>query len=145
MRRVFRVVVVEDNKLHRAFLHDALSALPYCAYDILQDGGEAMEYFKKALDKHPDLRPNLVFLDLYTPHTSGLEILQFVKDNPELRHIPIIIFSASTDEEDIRKAYHLQANCYIYKPSEASQFAPLLKEICEFWADIATIPYREEV
>src|SRR5690349_4672645 len=101
MRRVFRVVVVEDNKLHRAFLHDALCELSYCAYDILEDGNQAMDHLRKTLSKHLDLRPNLIFLDLYTPGTSGMEILKFLKNNAELRHIPVIVFSASTDDEDI--------------------------------------------
>jgi two-component system response regulator len=84
--------------------------------------------------------PNLVLLDLNLPRRSGLEVLRMIKTSVVLRHIPVIIFTSSQAEDDIRRAYDLHANCYITKPIDLEQFSRSMKSIEDFWLSVVKLP-----
>ena len=87
-------------------------------------------------------RPDLVLLDLNLPKMNGREVLAEIKEDPELRRIPVVILTVSQAEQDIVKSYNLHANCYITKPVDLDQFLEVVKSIENFWLTIVKLPPR---
>lgn len=102
---------------------------------VAKDGIDVMSYLKK------DLRiPDLILLDLNMPKKSGHEVLQEIKSDDALKHIPVIVMTISKTEEDILKSYNLHANAYIVKPVELNQFINAVKSIENFWLTVVRLP-----
>lgn len=87
--------------------------------------------------------PDLVFLDLNMPLKDGMETLKEIKDHPELRAIPILIFSTSDDREQIHLCYQLGANSYITKPMSFEELIKAVKCLAEYWFSVAQLPASE--
>lgn len=85
-------------------------------------------------------RPDLILLDLNLPKKDGRELLAEIKNDPNLKRIPVVILTISKAEEDIIKTYNLHANCYITKPLDLEQFMRVIKSIEEFWLTIVVLP-----
>ena len=81
------------------------------------DGVEALEFLRRQGPYADVPRPDLILLDVNMPRMDGLEALSEIKEDPELRHIPVVILTTSEGERDIDRAYHSHANCFISKPS----------------------------
>jgi two-component system, chemotaxis family, response regulator Rcp1 len=97
-----------------------------------QAGGEAF------------VHPDLILLDLNLPRKHGYEVLARVKEDPELKRIPVVILTSSKAEEDILKTYDLHANCYITKPVNLEQFCAVMKSIESFWLVVVKLPNRQQ-
>ena len=106
------------------------------------DGEEAMNFLRRqgAYSKVP--RPDLVLLDLNLPKKNGREVLGEIKDDPDLKRIPVVILTVSEAEQDIIKSYNLHANCYITKPVNLEQFIQVVRSIEDFWLSIVMLPPR---
>ncbi|WP_245859733.1 response regulator [Methanosarcina spelaei] len=87
-------------------------------------------------------RPDIIILDLNLPKKDGREVLQEVKQDENLRNIPIVVLTTSTAEEDILKSYNLHANAYITKPVDFDQFIKVIKSIAKFWFETAELPSK---
>ena len=85
-------------------------------------------------------RPDLILLDLNLPQKSGHEVLAEIKQDPDLRRIPVVIMTASDDEKDILEAYNLHANCYVTKPVDLDQFIGVVRSIEDFWLTVVKLP-----
>ena len=81
-------------------------------------------------------RPDLILLDLNLPKLNGLEVLEFLKKDANLKTIPIVIFSTLASDETKNKAYALYANSFVLKPSELSKFRAVIKGIVVYWSQI---------
>jgi two-component system, chemotaxis family, response regulator Rcp1 len=137
------ILLVEDNpgdvRLIREALKDAKVAnTPH----VVEDGMAAMDflYRRGAYGKAP--RPALILLDLNLPKKNGREVLAEIKQNAQLKAIPVVILTTSQAEEDVLRAYSLHANCYITKPDDFTQFTKILRTIEEFWLTIVTLPLK---
>lgn len=86
--------------------------------------------------------PDLILLDLNLPRKSGREVLEEIKEDPELKRIPVVILTVSEAEQDIIKSYNLHANCYITKPVNLEQFIEVVKSIEDFWLTVVMLPPR---
>jgi len=86
--------------------------------------------------------PDLILLDLHLPDLGGLAVLEAVKGDPDLRHIPVIVLSSSRDPADVARAYQAGVNCYLAKPLELTEFVSLLRIIDDFWLHRVTLPPR---
>jgi chemotaxis family two-component system response regulator Rcp1 len=106
----------------------------------VRDGVEAMDYLRKKGKYNKAARPDLILLDLNMPRKDGREVLAEIKEDPDLRCIPVVILTVSKAEEDIIKAYNLHANCYIQKPVDLEQFLTVVKSIEDFWLTIVQLP-----
>jgi two-component system, chemotaxis family, response regulator Rcp1 len=104
------------------------------------DGVEALAFLRKTGTHSAAPRPDLILLDLNLPRMDGREVLTLIKEDEELRTIPIIILTTSEAEIDIVKSYQLKANCYLSKPVELEAFYGLVKKINEFWLTTAKLP-----
>jgi two-component system response regulator len=108
--------------------------------NVVEDGMEAMAFLRRE-GKYADVpRPDLVLLDLNLPKKDGREVLEEIKTDDELKRIPVVVLTTSQAEEDILRAYGLNANCYITKPVDLDQFVKVVNSIEEFWLSIVKLP-----
>jgi CheY-like chemotaxis protein len=105
----------------------------------VEDGVEAMAFLRRE-GKHAEApRPDLILLDLNLPLKSGHEVLREVKQDPDLRRIPVVIMTSSDDEKDILAAYNSHVNCYVTKPVDLDQFIGVVKSIEHFWFSVVKL------
>lgn len=102
------------------------SRAPGAHVDLVESGGAALPYFKAA---SPDELPDVVILDLGLPDISGFEVLEWISERRELKDLPVLVFSTSTDPKAVERAYALGARLYREKPAD---FAVLVDEVREF-------------
>lgn len=108
--------------------------------NVAQDGDEALAFLRQEGPHAGTPRPDLILLDLNLPKRSGREILEDIKNDPSLRSIPVVVLTTSEADEDILRAYHLQAACYITKPVSLDRFMKVVQAIDEFWLSIVKLP-----
>jgi CheY-like chemotaxis protein len=106
------------------------------------DGVEASAFLhrKGAYASRP--RPDLIILDLNLPKRDGRDLLKEIKEDEELKRIPVVILTTSAAEEDILRSYSLHANCYVTKPLGLDQFLQVVRSIETFWFTIVQLPLR---
>ena len=85
-------------------------------------------------------RAILILLDLNLPKKTGVEVLNEIKGNPDLKTIPVVILTCSKNEDDIWETYKKRANCYITKPVDFNKFIKVIKSLNNFWLDIVKLP-----
>ena len=106
----------------------------------IMDGLEAMEFlFNQGKFVHAP-RPDLILLDLGLPGKDGREVLAEIKADYELKHIPIVVVTASTDESDRVRSELLHVDGYIVKPIDLHRFLRLVKQLNQFWLDDVILP-----
>jgi two-component system, chemotaxis family, response regulator Rcp1 len=131
-----RILLVEDNagdvRLTREALREAEVAVDLVA---VPDGDQALEFLRGE-----GARPDLILLDLNLPRKNGLEVLEEIKGDPELRHTPVIMLTTSSSARDIAACYDRGVNCYVVKPLELDDFTRLVQEINRFWFEVARLP-----
>ena len=84
--------------------------------------------------------PDLILLDLRLPDSTGLELLEAIRSDARLQHIPVVILTSSDDERDVVDAYRAAANCYASKPLDMAEFTGLVRSLAEFWFEVVRIP-----
>lgn len=87
--------------------------------------------------------PHLVLLDINMPQLDGVQTLELLKANPNLAHLPVLIYTTSRSEEDIRRVYSLGASAYIVKPLSFGEIQEKFKRVIEFWGAVSEIPIQE--
>jgi CheY-like chemotaxis protein len=141
MGEVVDILLVEDNEGDARLAKEAMrdSKIRNTLHHVL-DGEEAMAFLRKQ-GKHSNApRPDLILLDLNLPKKDGRQVLAEIKDDEELKRIPVVILTVSSAEEDVLKAYNLHANCYITKPIDLSQFMKVVRSVEDFWLTIVKLP-----
>jgi CheY-like chemotaxis protein len=135
------ILLIEDNPADIRLTMEAFQELKVPNHvHVVMDGVEAMAYLRHE-GKHQDAPlPDLILLDLNLPLKNGREILEEVKNDDHLRHIPVVVLTTSRAEEDVLQAYQLHVNCYLTKPSDLDQFFKVIQEIQRFWFGVARIP-----
>jgi CheY-like chemotaxis protein len=137
MNRLARILQVEDSPEDRMMTAEALSeALPTADLRSVATTKEAIEVISRG-----EWRPSVVLLDLSLPGETGFAMLQFLKSQPDLQSIPVIIFSSSKAQADIDKAYRLQANCYIPKPPDFEGYLALTALLVKFGVSCVQLPF----
>jgi two-component system response regulator len=139
--RPLEILLVEDNPgdAHLTKLALIDSQLDV-RLNVVEDGVEALDFLSKRGKYDRTKSPDLILLDLNLPKKDGRQVLIEIKNNPHLRHIPVVVLTTSQSEEDILNAYQLCANCYIAKPLDFTKFVNIVKSIGEFWFEIAELP-----
>ena len=135
------ILLVEDNPGDVLLTREAFREGCYFPnLSVVEDGEEALQ-FLRCSGKYADAeRPDLILLDLNLPRKDGREFLAEVKQDPELRLIPVIVLTISEAEQDIRRAYRLHANCYLTKPLEMDTFIKKVRSVEDFWLKIVRLP-----
>jgi chemotaxis family two-component system response regulator Rcp1 len=139
--RPIEILLVEDNPGDVRLTREALTANKVRnTLHVVADGVQALAFLRKQ-GKHANApRPNLILLDLNLPKKDGREVLAEIKGDGNLRRIPVVVLTTSGAEEDILKAYDLNANCYVTKPVNFDSFIQVVKSIESFWVTIVELP-----
>ncbi len=139
--REFHVLLVEDNPgdiflVRKAFAqHDVAVRL-----HVVRDGVEATDFLRRQEAYADAPRPDIIILDLNLPRKDGRELLAEIKEDPDLKPIPVIIFTTSRSDDDILTSYSLHANCYVVKVAQWEDFSSIVNKIREYWLQTAQIP-----
>lgn len=135
------ILLVEDNIGDARLAKEALKESKIKNdLQIVGDGIDAMDFLHRKGKFTNAPRPDLILLDLNLPRKDGREVLAEIKNDPDLKRIPVVILTISKAEEDILKTYNLHANCYITKPLDLDQFMKVVKSIEDFWLTIVKLP-----
>jgi CheY-like chemotaxis protein len=135
------ILMAEDNPTDVMLTKEALAhAKVLNTLHVVEDGMEAMDFLHRRGKHTKAPRPDLILLDLNMPRKNGQEVLAEIKDDPKLKHIPVVILTTSKAEEDVVKAYGLYANCYVIKPVDFDVFAEVVRSIQQFWFNVVTLP-----
>lgn len=135
------ILLVEDNPGDARLTTEALrDAKVRNHLTVASDGVEALAMLRREGRHAAVPRPDLILLDLNLPKKSGREVLQEVKQDDALKHIPIVILTTSQAERDIVEGYRLQANAYVTKPVDLEQFLKVIQTIEQFWLEIVKLP-----
>ncbi len=141
---LIEILLVEDSPGDADLAREALESTKVRnRLHVVRDGEEAMAFLQRKPPFRDAPRPGLILLDLNLPKKDGREVLAEIKDDPELKRIPVVILTTSKDEEDVLKTYNLHANCYITKPIDLGQFLKVVRSIEEFWLTIVRLPNGE--
>ena len=139
--RPIEVLLVEDNPGDVRLTREALrEGKVRNNLSVVSDGVEAVAFLRKEGKYANAVRPDVILLDLNLPKKDGREVLQDIKADPALRHIPVVILTSSQAEQDILRAYDLHANCYVTKPVDFEQFITVVRSIEDFWFTIVKLP-----
>jgi len=135
------ILLVEDSEAEARLAREALKETEFAVrLHVACDGVEAMEFLRRQGAHHEAPRPKLVLLDLNLPRKDGREVLKDIKEDEELRRIPVVVLTTSQAQSDITRAYELHANCYIQKPLELDGFIEIVKSIHRYWLQTAELP-----
>ena len=139
--RPVEILLVEDNEGDIGLVEEVFEeGRINNNLSVAEDGDEAMMFLRKEGQFANATRPDLILLDLNLPGKDGREVLKEVKEDDNLKKIPIVVLTTSKAEEDILKSYDLHANSYITKPVDFDQFINVIKSIESFWLDVVKLP-----
>ncbi len=142
--KAYEILLVEDNQSYVSLMMEALEESQVLTnMNVAMDGAEAMAFLHRQSKYAHAPRPDLIVLDLNLPKIKGQKVLEEVKNDPDLKRIPVVIFTVSSAEQDILKSYNLHANCYIIKPKNLDQFMEVVKSTINFWFTIVQLPPGE--
>lgn len=138
------ILLVEDNPADVRLTQEALTEEKlHNNMSVVNDGVEALDFLRKKGKYANAVRPDLILLDLNLPKKDGREVLKEIKEDDNLKAIPVVVLTVSKAEEDVLKSYNLHANCYITKPLDLNQFSRVVKTIQDFWLTIVKLPPKQ--
>jgi CheY-like chemotaxis protein len=135
------VLLIEDDPgdeliTREVFEHNKINN----TLNVARDGEEGLDYIYQRGAHRDAPRPDLILLDLNLPKYDGRQLLQKVKSDPDLCHIPIVVLTTSSAEEDILRSYKLHCNAYVTKPVDLDQFMNAVRQIDEFFIQVVRLP-----
>lgn len=135
------ILLVEDNEGDARLAREALqdSKVTNIIHHV-HDGIEAMDFLHHQGKYKDVVRPDIILLDLNLPRKDGREVLAEIKNDDNLKMIPVVILTISSNEQDILKTYSLHVNCFITKPIDFEQFIKVVHSIEDFWLTIVRLP-----
>jgi len=135
------ILLVEDSPSDTDLTLEALKDFKVRNHvSVVDDGVKAMQFLRRQAPYEQAPRPDLIMLDLNLPRKDGREVLAEIKTDDDLKSIPIVVLTTSRAEQDILRAYQLNANCYITKPVDFNQFLDVVRSIESFWLFVVTLP-----
>lgn len=143
MLKLKRILLVEDNPNDAELTMEALSQHNLAnEVELVRDGAEALDYLfhRGSYVDRDDGNLAVILLDLKLPKVDGLEVLRVIKDDPQLRFIPVVVLTSSREEQDLIDSYRLGVNAYVVKPVNFGEFVDAVKELGAFWAIVNEPP-----
>jgi chemotaxis family two-component system response regulator Rcp1 len=139
--RPIEILLVEDSPSDTDLTLEALKDFKVRNHvSVVEDGVLALQFLRRQGPYAEAPRPDLIMLDLNLPRKDGREVLAEIKKDDNLRLIPIVVLTTSRADQDILRAYQLNANCYITKPVDFNQFLEVVRSIEAFWLFVVTLP-----
>jgi CheY-like chemotaxis protein len=139
--RPIEILLVEDSPSDTDLTLEALKDFKVRNHvSVVEDGVLALQFLRRQGPYAEAPRPDLIMLDLNLPRKDGREVLAEIKADEGLKTIPIVVLTTSRADQDILRAYQLNANCYITKPVDFNQFLEVVRSIESFWLFVVTLP-----
>ena len=139
--RTIEILLVEDNPGDARLTREAFNEGRLLNnLTVVGDGVEALAYLRQQGQYAKSVRPDLVLLDLNLPKKDGREVLAEIKEDEQLKMIPVVVLTTSAAQEDVARAYGSHANCYITKPVDLDQFLRVAQSIENFWLTLVRLP-----
>lgn len=139
--QAIEILLIEDNPGDIRLTQEALKDSKLKNnLSVAQDGVTAMTFLRQEGEYQDAPVPDIILLDLNLPRMDGREVLAAIKDDDNLKRIPVVVLTTSDDEKDILTTYNLHANCYITKPVDLNRFVQIVKTIEGFWFQIVKLP-----
>jgi CheY-like chemotaxis protein len=145
------ILLAEDNVNDADLAKRALSIGDSCADVVVApDGVEVLDCLRRQGEYLHRISgdPSVILLDLKMPKVDGFQVLERLKSDPQLKLIPIVVFSSSREEKDILRCYQLGANAYVVKPMDFQQYVAALTDVVRFWTitnEFTTSPQLDAV
>jgi len=140
MNKAIEILLVEDNPADIKLTQVALRKTKISNnINVVRDGNEALAYLRKEGEHAGAVRPDLILLDLNLPLVSGFDVLEYLKTDPILKKIPVLVLSGSSSLQDIGRCYELGANSYILKPTGIDELLEMTGSLLTFWFRYAQI------
>jgi CheY-like chemotaxis protein len=137
------ILLVEDNEGDIGLIEEVFEeAKIRNKLHIAENGEEAMLFLHGKKKFSGSQRPDIILLDLNLPKKDGREVLREIREDYDLKNIPVVILTTSGNEKDVLRTYDLHANAYITKPLDFNQFIKVIKSIENFWLDIVKLPAK---
>ena len=137
------ILLAEDSPADAEMAMDALREANLINPIVhVEDGVEALDYLMRTgryADRQPG-NPAVILLDIKMPRLDGLDVLQKMREMPELKSIPVVILSSSREESDLARSWDLGVNAYVVKPVDVDQFFTAIKTLGQFWAVLNESP-----
>ena len=135
------ILLVDDDEGDVILTRKALeNGKIFNSLSVVSDGIDAMRFLRKEDEFADATRPDLILLDLNMPRKDGRETLAEIKQDLNLRNIPVVILTTSDADHDIGQSYDLQASCYVTKPVNLAQFASVVQSLQDFWFCVVKLP-----
>lgn len=139
------ILLVDDDEEDREMTREACAkGLVDNGFFAVKDGDECMDYlYQRGAFSNPKAapRPSLILLDLNMPRKDGRAVLQEIKRDPDLRHIPVVVLTTSKVEEDVVRSYGLGANSYVVKPVTLHKLLEVVIDLGKYWFNIVELPH----
>lgn len=134
------ILLVEDNEGDILLTLDAFEENKFFTkISVARNGQEAFDFLFRKGDFESAEKPDIILLDINIPIFSGHEVLAAIKKDENLKRIPVIMLTTSSNQKDIEQAYNNHCNSYIQKPLEVEDFLKLVLKIEEFWLQLTTL------
>jgi two-component system, chemotaxis family, response regulator Rcp1 len=141
MNKSFNIVLIEDNPIDILILKKTFSNInASCSFVEFHDAEKAIRYLEDLEADDHEMLPDMIITDLHLPKMTGHDFLAILKDDERLRTIPVVMFSNSNSETDIKLAYHLNVNSYIVKPLSLNVYKDTIRSFWNFWGNAARLP-----
>lgn len=135
------ILLVEDNPADQRLISEILrETLALSNLRVAADGVEALAILHRQGKYAEAVRPDLILLDLNLPKKDGREVLAEIKEDRQLKRIPVVVLTSSEAELDIREAYDRHANCYLVKPLDLDRYLEAVRSLEDFWLTRVTLP-----
>ena len=140
-----KLLFVEDDLGDIILVKEALEEIMPGEYQLMEasDGEKAISLLEELRQAGESHLPEMIFLDLNIPRKSGTEVLRFIKNDVQLCHLPVIVFSSSESETDISRSYLHGANCYVTKPIDYERFVEVIMHIIRYWRFVMKVPAQK--
>ena len=140
MKPLFEILSIEDNPADAAIIRQLiLQYRPDCSFRWVTDGLQASDCLFKRGTYASARTPDIVLLDLNIPKIEAKDVLRAMRQHPELKRVPVIVLTTSTNETDIAESYALGANAFISKPLDLDDLDKIVRNTIIFWADTVTL------
>ncbi len=139
--RVVDILLVEDDPGDELITREAFADNKIKnTLHVARDGQEGLDFlYRRGIHANAPT-PDLILLDLNLPRYDGRQLLEAIKSDADLCHIPVVVLTTSAAEEDILRSYKLHANAYVTKPVDLDQFMKAVREIDEFFVQVVRLP-----
>ncbi|MBU1821911.1 MAG: response regulator [Bacteroidetes bacterium] len=135
-----QILLVEDNEGDILLMEEALEASKISfTVTVVRNGKDAIDYVLRQGKYANATLPDIILLDVNLPIKNGHEVLQAIKTNDLVKHIPVIVLTTSSSEKDIRLSYKHHANCFVTKPIDVDEFLRAIQSIEHFWFNVVTL------